>query len=58
VAYCAEIYAEKYKEYDGQMQGVPVFDEDGNPYQVKHQEVAEQKRAERRQLKELTQNGA
>jgi hypothetical protein len=58
VAYCAEIYAEKYKEYDGQMQGVPVFDEDGNPYQVKHQEVAEQKRTERRQLKELTQNGA
>jgi len=57
VAYCAEIYAEKYKEYDGKMQGVPVFDEDGNPYQVKQQEVAEQKRAERRQLKELARNG-
>ena len=30
VAYCAEIYAEKYKEYDDQMRGVTVFDEDGN----------------------------
>lgn len=48
VAYCAEIYAEKYREYNGQMRGVTIFDENGNPYQIKYQEVAEQKRSKRR----------
>ena len=48
VAYCASVYAEKFDEYKGQLQGVPIFDEDGNPYQLKHVEEAEQKRASRR----------
>lgn len=52
VAYCAKVYAEKYDEYEGQMMGVRVFDEEGNPYQVKWREVAEQLRAERRAKKE------
>jgi hypothetical protein len=52
VAYCAKIYAEKYDEYEGQMMGVRIFDEAGNPYQVKWREVAEQLRAERRAKKE------
>ena len=49
VAYCAEVYAQKYREYHGQMSGVRIFDEDGNPYQLKYPEVAEQLRLERRQ---------
>lgn len=51
VAYCAKIYAEKYKEYGGQLQGVHIFDEDGNPYQLKYREVAKKMRSERRQSK-------
>lgn len=51
-AYCAKIYAEKYREYSGQMSGVHVFDEMGNPYQLKYREVAEQMRMERRARKE------
>jgi hypothetical protein len=52
VAYCAEIFAQKYQEYGGQMQGVNVFDEDGNPYQLKYPEIAEQKRIQRRAARE------
>ena len=48
VAYCAEIFAQKYQEYGGTMSGVRIFDEDGNPYQLKYPEVAEQLRIERR----------
>lgn len=48
VAYCAEIFAQKYQEYGGSMSGVRIFDEDGNPYQLKYPEVAEQLRIERR----------
>jgi hypothetical protein len=29
------------------MQGANVFDEDGNPYQLKYPEVAQQKRTQR-----------
>ena len=47
VAYCAKIYTEKYREYDGQMSGVPIFDEEGNPYQLKYEELAERKRTSR-----------
>jgi hypothetical protein len=47
VAYCAKVYAEKYKQYNGRMKGVPIFDEHGNPYQLKYKELAEQKRVER-----------
>jgi len=48
VAYCAEIYAQKYEDYNGSMSGVRIFDDEGNPYQLKYPEVAEQLREERR----------
>jgi hypothetical protein len=48
VAYCAEIFAQKYKEYNGRMSGVRIFDDESNPYQLKYPEVAEQLREERR----------
>lgn len=53
VAYCTEIFAKKYQEYEGHMSGVRVFDEDGSPYQLKYPEVAEQLRMERRQASQL-----
>jgi hypothetical protein len=53
VAYCAEIFAIKYREYDGRMRGVTVFDAEGNPYQLKYPEVAEQLRIERRQSSQV-----
>lgn len=52
VAYCAEVYAQKYREYSGRMSGVRIFDEDGNPYQLKYPEVAEQLRHERHQSRQ------
>ena len=48
VAYCAEVFAQKYYEYDGQLRGVSIFDEDGNPYQVKYPDIAEDRRNLRR----------
>jgi hypothetical protein len=51
VAYCAYVYGEKKKEYGGSLAGVTIFDEKGNPYQLKYKEVAEQMRAERRRTK-------
>jgi hypothetical protein len=51
VAYCAEVYAQKHKEYEGKLRGVRIFDEEGNPYQLKYPEVAEQLRAEREQAR-------
>lgn len=53
VAYCAEVYAQKHKEYEGRLRGVRIFDEEGNPYQLKYPEVAEQLRAERQQARKL-----
>jgi len=53
VAYCAEIFAQKYQEYDGRMSGVRIFDENGNPYQLKYPEVAEQLRIERRLARQM-----
>lgn len=50
-AYCAKIYSQKYREYGGHMSGVHIFDEAGNPYQLKYKEVAEQMRMERRAQK-------
>lgn len=49
VAYCAKIYRAKYEEYGGRLTGVTIFDEDGNPYQLKYPEVAQRMRSERRQ---------
>ena len=57
-AYCAEIYAQKYREYNGQMSGVRVFDDDGDPYQLKYPEVAEQLRMERRQARKPIQSSS
>lgn len=51
VAYCAEIYAQKYKDYGGRMSGVRIFDENGNPYKLKYPEVAEQLRIDRRRTR-------
>ena len=51
VAYCAYVYVEKKREYGGSLAGVTIFDEQGNPYQLKYKEVAEQMRTERRQAK-------
>jgi hypothetical protein len=52
VAYCAEIYVRKHKEYSGQMIGVRIFDKNGNPYRVKYPEVAEQMRIDRRSIRQ------
>ncbi|MCL4298408.1 MAG: hypothetical protein KJ077_21915 [Anaerolineae bacterium] len=46
VAYCAKIFAEKYREYGGRISGVRIFDEDGNPYQVKYPDLSAKRRAE------------
>lgn len=54
VAYCADVFAHKHREYDGQMQEVNVFDEDGNPYQPKYPEIAKRKRVKRRLEREFT----
>lgn len=56
VAYCAKIYAEKYHEYGGQLQGVQVFDKNGNPYRLKYREIAEVRRTERRTRKETEES--
>jgi hypothetical protein len=52
VAYCADIFAQKYKEYDGLMVGVRIFDKYSNPYKLKYPEVAKQMREERRLSRE------
>jgi len=43
-AYCAAVYKAKYDFYDGKMSGVPIFDEDGSPFQAKYPEMAAYKR--------------
>jgi hypothetical protein len=48
VAYCAAVYNAKKKAY-GELQGVPLFDENGNPYRLKYPEIATKKRQRRRQ---------
>jgi hypothetical protein len=44
VAYCAKIYRQKLKEYSGQLRGVTIFDEEGNPYQLIHPDLAKRRR--------------
>ena len=44
VAYCAKIYNQKLKEYRGQLRGVTIFDEYGNPYELMHPDLAERRR--------------
>lgn len=52
VAYCAKIYKEKFEQNGGNLQGVRLFDAEGNPYQMKYPELAERKRASRRRKKQ------
>jgi hypothetical protein len=44
VAYCAYIYNKKKDEYGGKISGVRVFDENGNPYQVKYPDLSAKRR--------------
>ena len=44
VAYCAYIYNQKKEEYGGKIAGVTIFDDNGNPYQVKYPDLAAQRR--------------
>lgn len=44
VAYCADVYHKKYKEYNGQLRGVNIFDENGDPYSVMHPALSRQRR--------------
>ena len=48
VAYCACVFAQKYRQYNGQLRGVSIFDESGNPYIVKYPDIAEERRSQRR----------
>ncbi len=51
VAYCATVYKERLKKYGGQLQGVPIFDEYGNPYELKYEDLAERRRIKRQAQK-------
>ena len=44
VAYCAHVYNQKKAEYGGNVAGVRVFDEDGNPYQLKYPDLSAKRR--------------
>ncbi|MEM7343234.1 MAG: hypothetical protein AAF485_03250 [Chloroflexota bacterium] len=44
VAYCAYTYKQKKQEYGGNLAGATIFDEDGNPYQVKYPDLAAKRR--------------
>lgn len=50
-AYCAMIYREKLKSHGGNLRGVTLFDDNGNPYQMKHPDLAERKRQSRHKNK-------
>lgn len=50
-AYCAKIYQEKLKSHGGNLRGVTLFDNNGNPYQMKHPDLAERKRQSRHRNK-------
>ncbi len=44
VAYCAYVYNKKKIDYGGNLAGATIFDEDGNPYQVKYPDLAARRR--------------
>jgi hypothetical protein len=46
VAYCAYVYGLKKSEYGGKLGGVRLFDENGNPYQVKYPDLSAKRRRE------------
>jgi hypothetical protein len=53
VAYCADIYTQKVAEYGtNRLFGVKIFDEDGNPYQLKYPDIARDRREERQLARE------
>jgi hypothetical protein len=44
VAYCAHVYNQKKVEYGGNIAGVRIFDDDGNPYQLKYPDLSARRR--------------
>jgi predicted site-specific integrase-resolvase len=44
VAYCAYMYKRKKAEYDGNIAGVRIFDDDGNPYRLKYPDLSAKRR--------------
>ncbi len=44
VAYCEYVYTKKKEEYGGNIAGVRIFDEYGNPYQLKYPDLSEKRR--------------
>jgi hypothetical protein len=40
VAYCVYVYNKKKEEYGGRISGVKIFDEKGNPYQIKYPDLS------------------
>ena len=44
VAYCAYVYHQKRDEYGGKIAGVKLFDQNGNPYQVKYPDLSAKRR--------------
>lgn len=44
VAYCAYVYGQKKAEYGGRVAGVKLFDEEGNPYEVKYPDLSARRR--------------
>lgn len=52
IAYCVAVYKAKYDFYNGQIIGVPIFDENGYPYQARYPEMAAYKRNLRQRQKE------
>lgn len=44
IAYCAFVYHRKKEEYSGKVVGANLFDDEGNPYQVKYPDLARQRR--------------
>ena len=46
VAYCAHIYEQYRKEVGGRVVGGRIFDDDGNPYRLKHPKLARKRRSQ------------
>jgi hypothetical protein len=44
VAYCAYIYNQKKTDYGGRIAGVRIFDDDGNPYELKYPDLSAKRR--------------
>jgi hypothetical protein len=44
VAYCSYVYEQKKVEYGGRIAGVKLFDDRGNPYQVRYPDLSAKRR--------------